>query len=147
MTGPDRLIPDGIYLPALPEPKEHKPMLSLIGREPVRAAILALIGAVIAVLVAFGVDLTSGQIAALTGLAIAALGIGEAVRANVTPTPNLPQPVEAQLVAAEPVLTHQEIAEAVATKVAEVLRADNRTRARKTAAKKTAAKKASARRN
>lgn len=129
------LIPPGLYLPALPEPKET-PVLNLISREPVRAAILSLIGAVIAVLVAFGVDLTSGQIAALTGLGIAALGIGEAVRANVTPTPNLPQPLEAQLVAAEPVLTHHEMAEAVATKVVDKLNATKTARAKKATAKR-----------
>lgn len=50
--------------------------------EPVLSATLALVGAVIACLVAFGVDLTVEQIASVTGLAFA---IGAVIRSFYTP--------------------------------------------------------------
>ncbi len=57
--------------------------------EPVVSLILGLIAAGIALLVAFGVDLTTEQIAAITAFATAALGLGVYVRSKVTPTAKL----------------------------------------------------------
>jgi hypothetical protein len=52
---------------------------------PVVALFTGLLGAVIAVLVAFGVVLTAPQIAALTGLVAAAIPVVAFVRSKVTP--------------------------------------------------------------
>ncbi len=60
-------------------------LLNLITNEPVMTAIGALVGATIAVLVAFGVHVTPVQREALEGWCIAALGLGIAVRSQVTP--------------------------------------------------------------
>lgn len=54
--------------------------------EPVRTAVVALVGAGLALLVAFGVDFTVEQTAAILAFVAAAFGVGELVRARVTPT-------------------------------------------------------------
>ncbi len=53
--------------------------------EPVLAAVVALEAAVVALLVAFGVDLTGGQQAALAGVMVAGLAVAVAVRQAVSP--------------------------------------------------------------
>lgn len=58
---------------------------ALVAREPVRTYILGVILASLAVLKVFGVDLTGEQVIAVTGLAVAVLGVGELVRSKVTP--------------------------------------------------------------
>jgi len=54
--------------------------------EPVVTLVVALIAAAGGLLAAFGVDLSAAQIEALTGFAVAALGLAFYVRARVTPT-------------------------------------------------------------
>ena len=55
-------------------------------QEPVVTLVLGLIAAGVALLVAFGVDITPGQAGAIAGFAAAALGLGLYVRSKVTPT-------------------------------------------------------------
>ena len=54
--------------------------------EPVRTAVVALVTAALVLLVAFGVAFTADQIAAIGAFVVAAFGVGEIVRARVTPT-------------------------------------------------------------
>lgn len=54
--------------------------------EPVRVYLYTVLTAGVALLVAFGVDLTREQVMALLGFIVAVLGLGEAVRSRVTPT-------------------------------------------------------------
>lgn len=58
-------------------------VLSLIRREPARVA--GIIQAVLALAVAFGLDLSVEQQAAILSLSAAALGLAEGVRSQVTP--------------------------------------------------------------
>lgn len=58
---------------------------NLLAAEPVVAAALALVVALTTILVAFGVHLTDVQVAAITGLAGAILGLAVVVRNAVTP--------------------------------------------------------------
>lgn len=64
---------------------------AIVTREPVMlaATIVSLVGAVIALLIAFGVDLTQEQTAAIVGLTnvVAPLVAALFVRAKVSPTP------------------------------------------------------------
>lgn len=62
-------------------------MLDRMRREP--ALIGGLVQAVLAVAVAFGLDLTTEQQAAILGLSAAALGVAVGVRSRVTPTVTL----------------------------------------------------------
>lgn len=57
-----------------------------MSNEPVRAAVVGLVTAGLALLVAFGVDLTPEHVAAIVAFVAAAFGVGELVRARVTPT-------------------------------------------------------------
>jgi hypothetical protein len=60
--------------------------MNLIKNEPVVIAALAVIGALVTLLVAFGVHLTEAQEAAIGGLCAAILALAGVVRAAVTPT-------------------------------------------------------------
>ena len=53
--------------------------------EPVMTLVLALIGSVVGLLVAFGVQITEAQAFALGNFAQAAIGLGLWVRSQVTP--------------------------------------------------------------
>lgn len=59
--------------------------MNVVKSEPVLTAAVAFTTAVIAVLVAFGVDLTQQQTAAVVGLVIAGFGLAAVVRSRVTP--------------------------------------------------------------
>jgi len=61
----------------------HQP--GLVAREPVLTAITALVAAAIALLVAFGVDVSTEQTAAIIAFIVAVYGVAVLVRANVTP--------------------------------------------------------------
>lgn len=67
-------------------------MLDLIGREPVVTAVLTVVGALVALLVAFGVDLTATQQAAIGGFCAAVVALAGVVRHRVTPTRSLRNP-------------------------------------------------------
>jgi hypothetical protein len=54
--------------------------------EPVVTLVLGLVAAGVALLVAFGVDITQAQGAAIGGFVVAALALGVFVRSKVTPT-------------------------------------------------------------
>jgi uncharacterized protein (DUF697 family) len=60
-----------------------------MSNEPVIALVLGLIAAGIALLVAFGINITEAQAGAITAFAAAALALGFYVRAKVTPTVKL----------------------------------------------------------
>lgn len=64
-------------------------MLERIRREPARVA--GLIQAVMALAVAFGLDLSTEQQAVILGLSAAALGFAEGVRSRVTPVARKPK--------------------------------------------------------
>jgi uncharacterized protein (DUF697 family) len=57
-----------------------------MSNEPVLTAVTAFVVATIALLVAFGVDLTEAQTAAIVGWVAAAYGVALLVRSMVTPT-------------------------------------------------------------
>ena len=64
-------------------------LASKLAEEPVRAAVLGVVSAAIVLLVAFGVALTTVQIAAITGFVAAVLLLFElVVRKAVTPLAN-----------------------------------------------------------
>jgi hypothetical protein len=56
-----------------------------MSKEPVMTLVLSLVAAGVAVLVAFGVDVTQAQAAAVGGFAAAAVGLGLFVRSRVSP--------------------------------------------------------------
>lgn len=60
--------------------------MSKVSNEPVVGLVLGLVAAGVALLVAFGVDITPEQGAAIAGFVAAALGLGLYVRSKVTPT-------------------------------------------------------------
>ena len=60
-----------------------------MSNEPVISMVVALIAAGGALLAAFGVDLTTDQIAAISAFAVAALALAAWVRSQVTPTAKL----------------------------------------------------------
>lgn len=62
-----------------------------MSNEPVVSLVVGLIAATGALLAAFGVDLTAEQTAALSGFAVAALGLAVYVRSRVTPTRKQPK--------------------------------------------------------
>lgn len=64
--------------------------METVKNNPVVTAFIALAAAVIAVLAAFGVDLTDAQTAALLGLIVPAAAVILWVRSLVTPTRKLP---------------------------------------------------------
>lgn len=57
--------------------------------EPVMTLVISLVGALLALLAAFGVDLSPEQIGAIGGFVVAALGFGLYVRSKVKPTRNI----------------------------------------------------------
>lgn len=57
----------------------------MISREPVVTAALAFVGALMALLVAFDVDLTATQQSAISGFCAAAIALAVVVRSKVTP--------------------------------------------------------------
>jgi uncharacterized membrane protein len=57
-----------------------------MNNEPVLTAITALVAAAFAVLIAFGVDFTTEQVAASVGFVTAVYGVAAIVRSKVTPT-------------------------------------------------------------
>jgi predicted anti-sigma-YlaC factor YlaD len=59
--------------------------MKVVRNEPVLTAAVAFTTAVIAVLVAFGVNLTQTQQAAVVGLVIAGIGLAAVVRSRVKP--------------------------------------------------------------
>ncbi len=61
-------------------------MTSTLSREPVLVGFLALVGAALTVLVAFGVDLTDAQAHALRSLAEAGFVFALLIRSKVVPT-------------------------------------------------------------
>ena len=60
----------------------------MIRREPVLSGLLALEAAVVTLLVAFGVNLTSAQQSAIAGFFVALLTVGYAIRRQVSPVKN-----------------------------------------------------------
>lgn len=58
----------------------------MISREPVVTAALAFVGALIALLAAFGVDLTADQQSAIGAFCAAVLALAVVVRSKVTPS-------------------------------------------------------------
>lgn len=62
--------------------------MNVVKNEPIVSAVVAVIAASAALLVAFGVPLTETQIGAVSGEAVAVIGLGLLVRAKVTPVAN-----------------------------------------------------------
>lgn len=57
-----------------------------MSKEPVVTLVLGLVGAAVALLVAFGVSITEAQCAAIGAFVVAAVGLGLYVRSKVTPS-------------------------------------------------------------
>jgi hypothetical protein len=64
--------------------------MGIVQNEPVLTATTGLVGAVIAVLVAFGIAFTGAQIAAILGLVVAVYTVAVLVRSQVTPVKKAP---------------------------------------------------------
>lgn len=66
--------------------------LNVITREPVMAAVVAVVGATVALLVAFGVHVSADQREAIEAWVGALLALGLLVRSQVTPKAKTPAP-------------------------------------------------------